>query len=441
MATPSLPEALARLDRFTNHEITSSSGIAAGRVAGLSLEPMRRLCSLLGDPQDAVPAIHITGTNGKGSVAAMATELVRASGLTVGTYTSPHLDRINERLRRDGEPIEDDELAEVLDGVMSVASMLEQPPSWFELVTAAAFRWFSESGVDLAVVEVGLLGRWDATNVVEADVSVITNVGPDHTDFAPGWQAAVAGEKAGIVVEGHDVVLGQLSAELEVAVAAEHPGRVLSVGREIEVIDSQLAHGGRLVSFATPWGRHDDVVLPVHGAHQGVNFAVAATAVEAAFERALPADVVEEAAAAVRLPGRCEVLSHQPLVVVDGAHNADAGMLLASTLEEEFSVIGSRIAIVGMLEGRDPADLLEALAPARFDLVIATRPDTPRGAPAESVARAAEAAGLPAEVVSDPSEAVERTLVGAGEEDLIVVCGSFYLVGPARQQLLALLAD
>jgi dihydrofolate synthase/folylpolyglutamate synthase len=128
-------------------------------------------------------------------------------------------------------------------------------------------------------------------------------------------------------------------------------------------------------------------------------------------------------------------------VVVDGAHNADAAALLAATLDEEFSVIGSRIAVVGMLEGRDPSDLLEALAPARFDLVIATRPDTPRGAVPEKVASAAARAGLPTEIVADPVEAVERTLAGAGEEDLVVVCGSFYLVGPAREQLIALLSD
>ena len=436
MTTPSLPEVISRLDRFTNYEVVSSSGIAAGKAAGLSLEPMRRLCHLLGDPQDAVPAIHITGTNGKGSVAAMATELVRASGLTVGTYTSPHLVRMNERIRRDGEPIEDQDLAEVLDGVLAVTPLLDHAPSWFELVTAAAFRWFSEAGVDLAVIEVGLLGRWDATNVVEADVSVITNVGPDHTDFAPGWEAAVASEKAGIVTEGGDVVLGQLSAVLQAAVAAEGPGQVITLGRELEIVESRFAHQGRLVSFTTPWGRHDDVTLPVHGAHQAVNFAVATAAVEAALDRPLAEDVVEEAAASVRLPGRCEVLGRQPLVVVDGSHNADAASQLAATLDEDFSVVGSRIAVVGMLQGRDPADFFEALDPARFDLVIVTRPETPRGADAAQVGAAATAAGLTVEVVPDPAEAVDRALHRAEEEDLVVVCGSFYLVGPAREQVL-----
>jgi dihydrofolate synthase/folylpolyglutamate synthase len=427
-----LPEVLARLDRHMNLEAMAQSPIAAGRVAGLSLEPMLALCDLLGDPQDAVPVIHITGTNGKGSVAAMISALVQANGLTVGTYTSPHIDRIGERIRRDGENIPDDELAEVLDAVLDVGDLMERSPSWFELVTAAAFRWFSEAAVDVAVVEVGLLGRYDATNVVTAEVAVITNIGADHTDGAPGWELKVASEKAGIITPGRDAVLGPVEPEVLSVIETEGAGRILLVGRDIEVLDTQVAVGGRSVSVATPWGRHEDLYLPLHGEHQAVNAAVAVAATEAFFDRELAPEVLEAGFDAVRLPGRCEVVGHDPLVVLDGAHNHEAAAALARTLTEEFLPLGSRLLVIGMLAGRDPAEVIGPLSEMGFDAVIATQPPSPRALDATVLARAVVEAGLPAEVVPDPWAAVERGLAHAGEEDLLVVAGSFYLIGPAR---------
>ncbi len=436
-----LAETLARLDRFTNHEVVSSSGIAAGAVAGLSLQNMEQLCALLGDPQDATPTIHVTGTNGKGSVCAMISELLTATGLSVGMYTSPHLSTVNERLRRDGQPISDDDLAEALDGVLAVVDLLDERPTWFEIMTAAAFRWFSEAPVDVAVVEVGLLGRYDATNVVTAEVAVITNIGPDHTDFSEGWEAKIANEKAGIVVANKDVVVGQLTSTLLAAVAKESPSRVLALGRDIEITDTQLAYEARSVSFSTPYGTHDDVTIPVHGALQGVNFALATTAVEAFFDRLLDDAVVEHAAGSVVLPCRIEVLARQPLVILDGAHNPDAAARLAEAIDEEFSPLGSRVLILGMLEGRDPSPFLEALAPARFDVLVTTTPETPRALASARLAHAAQDAGWVVSDIADPMAAVERVLAEAGEEDMIVIAGSFYLVGPARALLLGRLAN
>lgn len=433
MAVPAnLPEVLARLDARTNFESLAQSGVAAGRVAGLSIEPMRHLCSLLGDPQVTVPAIHITGTNGKGSVAAMVSALIEANGLTCGCYTSPHLERINERLRRNGEEIADVDLAVVLDGVLDVAELMDSPATWFEVVTAAAFRWFSEAAIDVAVVEVGLLGRFDATNVVEAEVAVITNVGPDHTDGAPGWELAVAGEKAGIVTPGNDVVIGPLRPDLRAVVEAEGPSRVLALGGEIEVLDTAVAVGGRTVSVVTPWGTHRDLYVPLHGRHQAGNVAMAIAATEAFFDRPLSGQVLEAGLDRVSLPGRCEVVGHEPLIVLDGAHNRDAAVALAATLVEEFTVVGSRILVVGMLKGRDPRDVLGPLAEVGFDGVILTEPPSPRAADVGDLLRAAADVGLTAQAVVDPWSAVERALAHAGEEDLVVVAGSFYLVGPAR---------
>ncbi len=434
---PTLPEVLARLDRSTNHEVSARSGIAAGRVAGLSLDSMRELCRMLGDPQDAVPGIHITGTNGKGSVAAMVSSLLVAAGLTVGTYTSPHIERVNERIRRNGEDIGDGDLAEVLGAVLDIAALVDVAPSWFESLTAAAFRWFSEASVDVSVVEVGLLGRYDATNVMDGDVAVITNIGADHTDGAPGWELAVASEKAGIVTPGRDVVVGPLPAELLEVVSAEGPARVIAVGRDVEVLDTQIALGGRSVSISTPWARHDDLFVPLHGRHQAANVALSVAVVESFFDRPLSSDVLEAGLDAVVLPGRCEVVGHDPLVILDGAHNRDAARALATTIGEEFTTVGSRILVVGMLAGRDPRDVLGPLSEIGLDAVVLTTPPSPRAADPADLLAAARDLGISATVVADPWSAVERALAHAAEEDLVVVAGSFYLVGPAKAVLAA----
>ena len=184
-----IEDARAWLDGHLNRELSPA---VAGRVEGLSLATMESLMGVLGEPQHAYPSIHVTGTNGKGSVATMIELLVRAHGLSVGRYSSPHLDRVNERMTVNGEPIADDELDRVLGELRSaveVAGVADDQVSWFELVTAAAYMWFAERPVDVAVVEVGLLGRFDATNVIDGQVAVVTNIGRDHTDGAPGWQA------------------------------------------------------------------------------------------------------------------------------------------------------------------------------------------------------------------------------------------------------------
>src|SRR3954454_1099489 len=198
----SYADALAYLDAHASYEKT-------GRIEHPTLERMKTLVEAMGDPQFAYPVIHITGTNGKGSTAQMITRLLMAHGLTVGTYTSPHLERVNERMTYNSEPIGDDDFAEQVGAVADLEMLAGVRPTYFEAVTAASFRWFSDLAVDVAVVEVGLLGRWDATNVVDAQVAVITNVGLDHTEFAGPTKADVASEKAGIIKPGSAVVLGE----------------------------------------------------------------------------------------------------------------------------------------------------------------------------------------------------------------------------------------
>lgn len=427
-----LVEALAWLDRRIDHETAASSGVSAGRIEGLSLEPMRQLMALLGDPQTELPVIHITGTNGKGSVAAMVTALLREHGLAVGTYTSPHLDRVNERISRDGRPIGDDDLAEALSGVAAVEGLCDTPPTWFEAVTAAAFRWFAEAPVEVAVVEVGLLGRFDATNVADATVAVVTSVGGDHTDFAPGWQLAVASEKAGIITPESTAVLGRVADDLVPVFEAEGPAALLRLDRDFEVLADHVALGGHLVDLRGPHGAHDEVFLPVHGAHQVDNAAVAVAAVEAFFDRATPNDVVRDAFASLVLPGRFEVVRHGPLVVLDGAHNPDALAALGATLDSEFSPAGSRIVVLGMLSGRDADAAVEALGSLRPDVVICTAPDGARSLDPSVLAAACMRAGLASERVVDPAAAVSRALAIAAEEDVVVVTGSFRILAPAR---------
>jgi dihydrofolate synthase / folylpolyglutamate synthase len=401
---------------------------------------MEALVDVLGEPQRAYPVIHLTGTNGKGSVARMVTALLSAHGLTVGTYTSPHLERVNERITRDGQPIGDDDLVQVVELLRQVEPLVVErtgrTPSWFELLTAAAYLWFSDVAVDVAVVEVGLLGRWDATNVADGTVAVVTNVEGDHTDFAPGWRVAVATEKAGIVKPGATLVLGEADPELRPVFAATPAERTWVRDEDFGAEDDRLGVGGRVVTVRTPNGVLDDLLVPVWGAHQGENLAVAVAATEAFFDRALDRAVTMTALAELTLPGRCEVVRHHPLVVLDGAHNAAGAEVLATTMAEDLAFADSQVLVVGALQGRDAVALLEALRAPAARLVVATEPPTVRGLPAAELGAAALAMGAEVEVVPDAHDAVGRALAVADPDDLVCVTGSLYLVGAVRPWLL-----
>lgn len=422
--------ALAYLDEHVNLEAR------AGAIEGLSLTSIERLVGVLGDPQRAYPVIHVTGTNGKGSVARMISALLAAHHLSVGTYASPHLERVNERLCRNLEPIDDDEFAAVVADVAGVEPLAGVPASYFEVLTAAALAWFAETAVDVAVVEVGLLGRFDATNVVDADVAVITNIGLDHTDGVGDWRRKVAWEKAGIIKPRSFVVLGEPDPDLRSMFEAEPHRGLWAVPEDVEVLDDLGAHGGRLVAVRTPHGILDELFVPAHGRHQSTNAALAVAAVEAFFDRPLDADVAREGLAGVTLPGRFEVLGHAPLVVVDGAHNPPGAAAAAATFAEEFAVAGRRLLVLGMLAGRDVTAMLEAFEVAAADLVVVCTPDSPRAVPAEQVGAAARALGTEVEVVPDVVDAVHRALAVAAEDDAVLVTGSLYVAGAARRALL-----
>jgi dihydrofolate synthase/folylpolyglutamate synthase len=422
-------EALAYLDAHSNYDNT-------GRIESPTLERMRTIVAAMGDPQLTYPVIHVTGTNGKGSTSQMITRLLMAHGLTVGTYTSPHLERLNERISRNGEPIPDDELAEQIAAVADIEGIVAVRPSYFEAVTAAAFRWFADVAVDIAVVEVGLLGRWDATNVCDAQVAVVTNIGLDHTEYAGPTTLDIAREKSGIVKPGSAVVIGETDPELVDVFTSAGGATAFVRGEDFDVLDNELALQGRVVDLRTPTTVYTEVFVPLFGAHQGDNAAVALTAVEAFFAAPVAPDLVAEGFAAVTRPGRFEVLGHQPLVIIAGAHNPAGADTCAQVFFDDFDPAGRRILVVGCLKGRDPEEMLSALRADEFDVVLTCTAPTPRGMPAAELTVAARAIGCDDVLeCAAVEQACDRAVRLAEPDDAVLVTGSLYVVGTARPVL------
>lgn len=429
-------DARAWLDAHVNLE--SGIGTPSGRDRGApTLERIGVLMTYLGSPELEFPVIHLTGTNGKTSTARMITRLLVALGLKVGSYTSPHLERVNERLSLDGEPVSDADLDELLYAVSLVESSIDVHPSFFEVLTAAAYRWFADEAVDVAVVEVGLGGTWDATNVVDAEVAVVTNVSIDHVEYLGPTREDIAGEKAGIVKPGSTLVLGENDAELVDPFLARGPAQVWERGRAFGVRGNELAVGGRVVDLFTPSGAYDEIYLPLHGAHQADNAALALAAAEAFAGARIPDDVVSDAFAGVTSPGRLEVLGHNPLLVLDGAHNVAGAQALRAALHEEFAP-GPRTLVVGLLREKEPHEMLQALGVDDVELLIVCRPPSPRALEPAMVAKAAGDLGMSEEkieVVETVQEAVGEALVSTPGAGQIVVTGSLYVVGAARSLL------
>jgi dihydrofolate synthase/folylpolyglutamate synthase len=365
--------------------------------------------------------------------------LLEASGLTVGAYTSPHLSRVNERMVWNGEPVPDDLLDDLLVSVAAIEDLLPDEPSYFEILTAAALRWFGDVAVDVAVVEVGLGGAGDATNVVAAEVAVVTNVSLDHVEYIGPTLADIAAEKAGIVEPSSALVLGETDPGLVPYFLAREPASVARRDVDFSVRADHLAVGGRLLELTTPHARYDDVFLALHGAHQADNAVLALTAAEAFLGRALDADVVDEAFRSVRTPGRLEVVGHQPLVLLDGVKNVAGAHALHRALADEFAD-SPRTLVVGLMREKEPHEMLEALGVREAARIVCCRPDSPRGHAADVVADAAYDLGVDravVDVVDDVRDAVRFAIDETPADGEVVVTGSLYVVSPAR----ALLVD
>jgi dihydrofolate synthase / folylpolyglutamate synthase len=423
-------DALRYLDQHINLEAV------AGRIEGLSLDRIRALMATLGDPQRNYPSIHITGTNGKGSTTFMVSALLHAKGLSVGTYTSPHVETINERIRWNLEPIGDQAFADAISDLAVFESMLgDLRPSYFDLVTAAALQYFADSVVDVAVVEVGVFGRFDATNVIDADVAVITNVGRDHTDGVGDWRRRIAHEKAGIIKPNSLVVLGETDPDLRGVFLDETNAGVVERDIDFAVLDNRLAVGGRVIDLRTPKRNYRDVFVSLNGAHQGDNAALAIVAAEAFFDAPLEDDVVAEALSTIAVPGRFEIMQRNPLVVIDAAHNPEGARVATQTLREGFGDGRSIILVLGLLKGRDIGAMLDELEAGAAESVICCTADSPRAFTANEIAAAARAKGIDAEVVPGIGDALDRAFAVAEDDALILVVGTIYVVGHARSIL------
>jgi dihydrofolate synthase / folylpolyglutamate synthase len=449
-------------------ELLAAHGLVVGLYASPHLQRVNERLWWSGEPRQRVDhdgeVFTEAMTTGRQTLPVDRDQLIADEDL-VGLDDEEVMSRLSEEVHRrtvdvpdrhPGGPIDDESFAAIIAEVIDLAEVAGVDPTYFELLTAAAFTWFAQLPVDVAVVEVGLLGRFDATNVADAHVAVITNIGEDHTDFTGDWRADIAREKAGIVKrirpDGGEatteqrptaesgmvdsfLVLGESDADLAEIFEAVAGSQRWVRGEEFAVETNTMAVGGRLVDVRTPAGVLDELFVPVHGEHQGENAALAIAAVEAFFARPLDPEVARAGLWQVRLPGRFEVVDRSPLLVVDGAHNPDGAATVAETLAEDFTVTGKVVLVVGVLAGRDVERFLDALGARSADLVIACTPPSPRARPASEVAAAARALGAPVEVVTDIGDAIDRARAVTTGEDAIVVTGSIHLVGAVRDKL------
>lgn len=426
------------------------------------------LMELLGSPQLAYPSIHIAGTNGKTSVARMVDALVTAFHQRTGRTTSPHLQSAVERISIDNKPISPRNYVEIYREIEPFVELIDQQSqaaggpamSKFEVVTAMAFAAFADAPVDVAIVEVGLGGRWDATNIVNAPVAVITPVGVDHVEFLGSDIAGIAGEKAGIikkpdagevVPEGVDpsmvvIVSQQVPEAMEVilAQAVQADSAVAREGSEFAVVSRQVAIGGQLLDLQGLGGTYPEIFLPLHGEHQAHNAAVALAAVEAFFgagaSRQLDIDTVRAGFAAATSPGRLERLRSAPTVFIDAAHNPAGAAALAHTLAEEFD-FQFLVGVVAVMADKDVAGILEALEPV-FSQVVVTQNGSPRALEVEALAALAEerfgqdrviTAATLADAIETATAQVEESGADTGlSGNGIVITGSVVTAGLAR---------
>lgn len=419
-----------------------------------SLERISALVDMLGSPQLAYPTIHVAGTNGKTTTARMIDSLMNATGLRTGRFTSPHLESLLERIAINGEPIDPKFFIFAYNDIAPYLDLMDQkfenPISFFEAMTALAFVAFSEWPVDIGIIEVGMGGEWDATNVVEAAVSVITPIGFDHTAYLGNTLTEIARTKGGIIKEGSSVVL----AGQEPEAAVELMRRVAEVGAEVarEGIEYSLerrsvAVGGQLITIKGITGRYEDIFLPLHGKHQGANAATALAAVEAFFGgQELDPESVQAGFAAVTSPGRCETVFHDPTVILDAAHNPHGAKALAETLESEFT-FDEIIGVFAAFADKDVEGILKVLEPI-FNSLVVTASDSTRAMPAEDVARIANRIFGPGrvKVVENLEEAIKGAIAdsrgNSAESSIgVVITGSVVTVGQSRAILKRLSSD
>lgn len=414
-----------------------------------SLERISDLVELLGNPQHAYPVIHVGGTNGKTSTARMIDELIRELGLRTGRFTSPHLESVTERISLDGKSLTDEHFARAYGELSPYLDLVDQRHpirlSFFEVLTALAYSTFADAPVDAAIVEVGMGGSWDATNVADGKVAVVTPISVDHTEYLGDTVADIAIEKAGIIKPRSFAVLSaqpSSAADVLVSRAVEVGATLAREGVDFGVRTRAIAVGGQVLALDGVAGSYGDVFLPLHGAHQAQNAAAAVAAVEGFLGGGrvpLEPDAVQTAFGRARSPGRLEVLRRAPTIIVDAAHNPAGAGALAAAIENEFSFT-ALIAIVAVLRDKDAVGILEALEPI-VDHVVVTVNSSPRALPLAELMEVASAVLGRDRVyqVSQLADAVE-TAVRLAEQEAptgtgVLITGSIVTAGDARRLL------
>jgi dihydrofolate synthase/folylpolyglutamate synthase len=410
-----------------------------------TLERISALVDMLGSPQLTYPTIHIGGTNGKTTTSRMVDSLLFEMGLRTGRFTSPHLESYLERICINGQPIDAKELIFSFNDISPYLDLMDtkfdNPISFFEAITALAFAAFAEHPIDVGVIEVGMGGQWDATNVVDADVSVIMPIGLDHMEYLGNTIAEIATTKAGIIKEQGFVVLAQQEPEAAVELlrrAAEVGADVAREGLEYSIDSRAIAVGGQLISITGLRGHYDDIFLPLHGKHQASNAAAALIAVEAFFgEQDLDIDAVRAGFANVTSPGRCEIVHRDPTIILDAAHNPHGAKAIAETIQSEFT-FDDVTGIVALMADKDALGILQALEPIMNQIIVTTNSAARSMSVGDLEALATQVFGAD-RVFAQPtlSDAIDKAIKDSvrplSDESLaILITGSVVTVGEAR---------
>ena len=410
-----------------------------------TLERISALVDMLGSPQLTYPTIHIGGTNGKTTTSRMVDSLLFEMGLRTGRFTSPHLESYLERICINGQPIDAKEMIFSFNDISPYLDLMDtkfdNPISFFEAITAIAFAAFAEHPIDVGVIEVGMGGQWDATNVVDADVSVIMPIGLDHMEYLGNTIAEIAKTKAGIIKEQGFVVLAQQEPEAAVELlrrAAEVGADVAREGLEYSIDSRAIAVGGQLISITGLRGHYDEIFLPLHGKHQASNAAAALIAVEAFFgEQDLDIDAVRAGFANVSSPGRCEIIHRDPTIILDAAHNPHGAKAIADTIQSEFT-FDDVTGIIALMADKDALGILQALEPIMNQVIVTTNSSERSMSVKDLEVLATQVFGAD-RVFTQPTlaEAIEKAIKDSvrplSEESLaILITGSVVTVGEAR---------
>ena len=431
------PEAVEYIDSFINYEKTASWNYPEA----LKLDRMRALAKELGNPQNAFDSVIVAGSKGKGSTAAILSSIFRMENLKVGLYTSPHLVDLRERIQVNGLLISElrfTEIVEMLRRVLNDYAWRKNPPTYFEMLTAIAFYHFKQMKIHVAVLEVGLGGLYDSTNIANAKVAGITPVSLEHTDKLGKTVSKIAVQKCGIIKGREIVVSGMQVPEAEAVIvktAGEKEAELFRVGKEIKLFDR--THGGHFQKFdvKTPFGNYYELELRLLGAHQIENAAQAIGLAKAYEKKSLikiSDAAVHQGILDAHWPGRLEKISDRPLVLLDGAQNADSARRAIEAAHRHFD-FHRLIVILGVSADKDLSGILEEILPAA-SVVIATQSENPRALAAEAIAERAKESGKEVHVEKESAKALEKAAESAGPDDLILVTGSLYLVGEFKRE-------